>query len=145
MKIRIDQLARKVRQEVHRLKGFIRFEQTGDDQYFARIAPRYDVLPLIRHHFESRFADQHWIIYDISRRYGLFFDGKIARALPMDTVLPAAAISGKPDEMLCQQLWQCYYQTVNISARDNPRLHRSLLPRRYWTFLTEKKLGPHYA
>ena len=139
LKIRIDQLARKVRQEAHRLKGFIRFEQTADNTYFARVAPRYDVLPLIRHHFESRFADQRWIIYDTLRRYGLFFDGKIARAVPMESALPTATISGDASEAFCQQLWQRYYQTVNISARNNPRLHRRLLPRRYWNFLTEKK------
>jgi hypothetical protein len=39
--IRIDQLSQKVRREAHRMKGFIRFQQTGDGSYLARIAPRW--------------------------------------------------------------------------------------------------------
>ena len=139
VKIRLDQLARKVRQEAHRLKGLIRFERTGDNQYFARVAPRYDVLPLIRGHFESRFADQRWIIYDSIRRYGLFFNGKNTGELSAETGEQTTDMDGCSDEAFCQRLWKRYYQAVNIPARDNPRLHCSLLPRRYWEFLTEKK------
>lgn len=140
VKIRLDQLARKVREEARRLEGFVRFEQTGEGRYLARIAPRYDVLPLIRNHFESRFADQRWIIYDTVRRYGLVFDGRTARALPLDMAEPGPGSRPDADESLCQRLWQRYYDAVNIPARNNPRLHRRLLPRRYWAYLTEKRL-----
>ena len=71
--IQIEKLCMKVRREAHRMKGFVRFRQTGEDRYLALVAPRYDVLPLIRRHFESRFADQTWIIYDTSRNYGLIW------------------------------------------------------------------------
>jgi hypothetical protein len=36
-------------------------------------------------------------------------------------------------------LWQNYYAAVNVQARNNPRLHLSKLPRRYWQYLTEKQ------
>jgi hypothetical protein len=36
-------------------------------------------------------------------------------------------------------LWQSYYAAVNVQARNNPRLHLSKLPRRYWRYLTEKQ------
>ncbi|BBO82524.1 hypothetical protein DSCO28_30900 [Desulfosarcina ovata subsp. sediminis] len=136
--IRLDQLARKVREEARRLEGFVRFEQTGKGRYLARIAPRYDVLPLIRHHFESRFADQRWIIYDTVRQYGLVFDGRTTRALPLNMAEPGAGSRPDADESLCQRLWQRYYHAVNIPTRNHPRLHRRLLPRRYWAYLTEK-------
>ena len=45
--IRIDQLSYKVRREAHRMKGFIRFQQTANGTYMALIAPHYDLLPLM--------------------------------------------------------------------------------------------------
>ncbi len=136
--IQIDKLSRQVRLEAHRMKGLIRFEQTGDDGYLALADPRYDVLPLVRRHFESRFADQRWIIYDTRRNYGLVYDGRHTQALQMD-VAALTASCRNDHEQLCQTLWQHYYAAVNVEARNNPRLHLSKLPRRYWQYLTEKQ------
>ena len=136
--IQIDKLSRQVRLEAHRMKGLIRFEQTGEDGYLALVAPRYDVLPLVRRHFESRFADQRWIIYDTRRNYGLAYDGRHTQALRMD-VSALTASCRNDHEQLCQSLWQNYYAAVNVQVRNNPRLHLSKLPRRYWRYLTEKQ------
>lgn len=140
VRIRIDQLSQKVRREAHRLKGFIRFQQTTEGRYLALIAPRYDVLPLIRRHFESRYADQDWMIYDTTRNYGIGYNREATREIRLDTAALSAVEQDADDrERLFQTLWQCYYAAVNIKARDNPRLHRRQLPRRYWRYLTEKK------
>mgnify|MGYP000262407645 CR=1 FL=1 len=139
--VQIDTLSRKVRREAHRMKGFIRFEKTGDNRYVALIAPRYDVLPLIRQHFETRFADQEWIIYDTCRSYGLHYNRRNTREIkPGDTRLEEISCHIETlDEKLCQRLWQQYYTAANISPRNNPKLHLSQLPRRYWRYLPEKK------
>jgi probable DNA metabolism protein len=138
--IQIEKLCMRVRREAHRMKGFVRFRQTGDDRYLALFAPRYDVLPLIRRHFESRFADQKWIIYDTSRNYGLCYDRYKTRELRLDVrELKAPGNDDVGDEQLCQTLWQRYYDAVNISSRNNPKLHLRQLPRRYWRYLPEKQ------
>ena len=138
--IQVEKLSQKVRREAHRMKGFIRFQQTGQDQYLALIAPHYDVLPLIRRHFESRFADQKWIIYDKLRNYGLCYDRHHAHELRLDAAdLKASCNERHGDEQLCQSLWQRYYAAVNIPQRNNPRLHLRQLPRRYWRYLPEKQ------
>jgi hypothetical protein len=33
-----------------------------------------DILPLLAEHFQDRYADQRWIIYDLTRKYGLYYD-----------------------------------------------------------------------
>ena len=138
--IQIEKLCMKVRREAHRMKGFVRFRQTGDDRYLALFAPRYDVLPLIRRHFESRFADQTWIIYDTSRNYGLCYDRHKTRELRLDIGdLKAPGNDDVGEEQLCQKLWHRYYTAVNISSRNNPKLHLRQLPRRYWRYLPEKQ------
>ncbi len=138
--IEIARLSQKVRREAHRLKGFIRFQQTGDGQYLAMVAPRYDVLPLIRRHFEARYADQEWIIYDTRRDYGLHFDGRRTRRLQIAAAdLPTRPDQATKDEAQCQMLWQRYFAAINIPQRNNPKLHLSQLPRRFWRYLPEKQ------
>ena len=138
--IQIDKLSQKVRREAHRMKGFIRFQQTGADRYLALIAPRYDILPLVRRHFELRFADQVWIIYDTQRDYGLCYDRHETRELRLDSAdLKASGYAGNTDERFCQTLWQRYFSAVNIPQRNNPKLHLRQLPRRYWRYLPEKQ------
>jgi probable DNA metabolism protein len=138
--IEIERLSRKVRREAHRLKGFIRFQRTEADHYLALIAPRYDVLPLVRPHFEARYVDQRWIIYDTRRDYGLSFDGRQTRRLRLKSADIKKCLNDTPsEEKQCQVLWQRYFAAVNIPQRNNPKLHLSQLPRRFWRYLPEKQ------
>ncbi len=138
-RIEVQKLSGKVRREAHRMKGFCRFQDTGGERYLAVIAPRYDVLPLIRRHFESRFADQQWIIYDAKRHYGICYDRQTSREVTLDTDEVAAAQSNDtPGEQICQTLWRRYYEAATVPQRRNPKQHLGKLPRRYWRYLTEK-------
>ena len=40
----------------------------------AIVQPDFNVLPLIEKHFRERYADQRWLIYDVRRKYGLYYD-----------------------------------------------------------------------
>lgn len=137
--ILVAKIARKVRREAHRMKGFIRFQQTAEGRYLALIAPRYDVLPLIRRHFELRFSDQHWTIYDTMRKYGLHYDRRKTLEVRVGSFGEVALADETTEEQLYRALWQTYYAAVNIPQRNNPKLHLRQLPRRYWQYLTEKK------
>ncbi len=141
--LRVNALAQRVRREAHRMKGLVRFQHMADQRYLAVVSPRYDVLALIRHHFEARFADQAWIIYDTCRNYGLVYDGNTTRALKLDlTQLKPASTHMAADEQHYQLLWQQYYRAINIDRRNNPKLHLQKLPRRYWRYLPEKQWPP---
>ena len=130
--IEIERLSQKVRREVHRMKGFTRFSQIDRNLYIALINPRYDVLPLIRRHFERRYADQRWIIYDTERGYGIFYDMQSTRELrlPPDK-LSALTIVDKPKEQRFRLLWKQYFESVNIAQRNNPKAHLRQLPAWY--------------
>ena len=43
-------------------------------------------------------------------------------------------------EELYQKLWHSYFQSINIEARKNTKLHLQHVPRRYWKYLTEKQV-----
>ena len=58
------------------MEAFVRFQLTKDGLYYCIIQPDYNVLPLISNHFEKRYADQRWLIYDSRRKYGIYYDLK---------------------------------------------------------------------
>lgn len=140
----VTQTARKVWREKHRMEAFVRFQRTGDELYYALIAPDYNVLPLIAPHFESRYADQRWLIYDGKRRYGIYYDGEGCAEVAISFAEGVGADGGVAafyagDELIWQRLWQAYFNQVNIPARRNLKLHVRHMPRRYWKYLPEKR------
>lgn len=142
--LKISQLARSVGREKHRMEAFVRFQLTKDDVYFANIEPDFDVLPLISKHFRNRYADQQWLIYDLKRKYGIFYNGEAVEIISLNlkeihhnrTRKSAAFTEAEYDY---QALWNNYFKSTNIKSRINPKLHQQHVPKRYWKYLSEKK------
>ena len=144
----VTRLARQVRQECHKLEGFVRFQECADATLFACIRPRHNVLPLLLPHFADRLAGERWMLYDAGRRIGvlhergrfhdLFLDPDRAAALAANGGrLPGEMLS--ENETLCAALWQTYFDAATVKERINPRLQRRCMPSRFWPFLTEKQ------
>jgi probable DNA metabolism protein len=139
--LRMAELLRMIRREKHRMEAFIRFQKLQDETYYAAIEPDFNVLPLLGKHFKNRYTDQKWIIYDMKRNYGLFYNLFKLEYITLDfsTAKPDNVISTyTEDEGLYQNLWKNYFKSVNIPARKNTKLHMRHIPKRYWRFLTEK-------
>lgn len=140
----IDKVAKKVDREKHRMDAFVRFKLTKDDIYFATIEPDFNVLPLNADHFKKRYADQKWLIYDIKRKYGVYYDLKNVQTVKLEISSNTNNTSNAPtyftvDEINFQQLWGIYFKNSNIPSRKNMRLHIKHIPKRYWKYLPEKK------
>ncbi|MDR0748222.1 MAG: TIGR03915 family putative DNA repair protein [Tannerellaceae bacterium] len=139
----VAKIAKKVSRERLRLIQFVRFQKAADDIFFAPVSPVYNALPLTLPHFTDRFASQKWLIYDIKRRYGYYYDLKTAAEVTLDD--DRRLLSGRlneelmaQDEKLFQDLWKSYFRALTIKERINPRLQRQHMPRRFWKFLPEK-------
>ncbi len=140
----VHQTARKVDREKHRMKAFIRFQKTKDELYYAIVQPDFNVLPLISKYFEERYADQRWLIYDVRRKYGLYYDLKTVEDVKInfaENINDKTSLQTIHDdkEDLYQILWQTYFDSVNIKARKNMKLHIQHMPKRYWKYLIEKQ------
>jgi probable DNA metabolism protein len=101
-------------------------------------------LPLIVRHFKSRYADQRWLIYDLQRQYGIYYNLEEVTEVTLSFTEEnrpgnIAAENLDADETIYQQLWQQYFKSVNIAARKNTRLHIQHMPKRYWKHLVEKQ------
>ena len=138
---------RRVLHEQLRMKQFIRFQKAKDGTYLAVVSPDHNVLPLITDHFQDRFNDQLWLIYDAKRHYGYYYDGKtvIHVTFEDEASVPFDLSSGKMDadilsenDQLFQDLWRTYFKAICIKERMNPKKQLSDMPRRYWKYMTEK-------
>lgn len=139
----ISNIAKQVGREKHRMEAFVRFRLTKDDIYFAIIEPDFNVLPIILKHFKSRYADQKWLIYDIRRKIGLYYDlyktEYVSMELPEDIGISGGNLEYfDPGEIYFQKLWKEYFDSTNIKSRVNMRLHVQHVPKRYWKYLSEK-------
>lgn len=142
----LTKMDRKINRESHRMKAFIRFQKTSDGIYYAPIEPDFNVLPLIASFFKNRYADQKWIIFDVKRKYGLFYDLNKVEEITYSFVseintekitLPKEVLDAK--EELASLLWKDYFDSTNIPARKNMKLHIQHVPKRYWKYLNEKE------
>jgi probable DNA metabolism protein len=130
-----------------RMLQFIRFQKAADGTFFAAVEPEKNALSLAIDHFKDRFADQPWLIYDIKRAYGFYYDLKEVRQVTFEegsreghlvTGILDESLMDK-DEKLFQQLWKTYFKAICIKERLNPRKHKQDMPVRYWKHMTEKQ------
>lgn len=140
----VSQMATKVEREKHRMEAFIRFQHTADGLFYCGISPDFNVIPLIVKHFKDRYADQKWIIYDLSRSYGIYYNlndvEEIEINKPVQHFKSTHANLLDPKENQYAELWKNYFKSTNIVARKNTKLHLQHVPKRYWKYLTEKQI-----
>jgi probable DNA metabolism protein len=139
----VAQTAKKVEREKHRMEAFIRFQHSADGIFYCGIDPDFNVLPLIMNHFKNRYADQQWIIYDLKRHYGLYYDLEKAEEVYLNpeeekNLQRTTGELHEVNENMYATLWKDYFKSTNIAARKNTKLHVQHVPKRYWKYLTEK-------
>ena len=143
--LEVSKVWRKVSHEKHRMIEFIRFQKAEDGTFFGAMEPLYNVLPLVVGHFKDRFAYQKWLIYDLKRAYGCYYDLQEVREVRFDRMeehLLSGILNDKlmaEDEKLFQNLWKAYFKAIAIKERINPKLHKQHMPVRFWKYLTEKQ------
>tara|TARA_B100001057_G_scaffold466649_1_gene523990 strand:- start:61 stop:828 length:768 start_codon:yes stop_codon:yes gene_type:complete len=141
--LKIDKM---IGREKHRMDAFIRFRETKDHIYFATISPDFNVLPLNIPHFRKRYADQKWMIYDVKRNYGFFYNLYTVEEVVLETISEMNVNTSfdclyfSEEEKWFQELWKTYFQHTNISERKNSQLHIKHVPKRYWKYLIEKNV-----
>ncbi|MBC7485147.1 MAG: TIGR03915 family putative DNA repair protein [Cytophagaceae bacterium] len=137
--LKVKEINKQIHREVHRMHAFVRFQKTTDNLYYATVTPDFNVLPLIGEHFEKRYSDQHFMIYDSKRNYGLYYDQQQTMMVECGAEQLERQSEFVAEEKVYEALWKNYFQSVNIIERKNVKLHLRHMPKRYWKHLTEKK------
>ncbi len=84
------------------------------------------------------------MIYDGKRGYGVYYDLETVEIISFDQEAQDN-LKNKDNlfdakEIEYQKLWIEYFDHTNIKERKNTILHVQHVPKRYWKYLTEKKI-----
>ena len=118
----------KVLREVHRFKGFVRFNKLENGIFYAKYFPDNDViLP----HFIKRYTNMPFVLHDLNHDVvSAYFNGKTKTVNKKINPLTVK------DEFC--KLFKTYYDTVSIKERRNDKLMLNFMPKRYHKYMPEK-------
>lgn len=126
---------RRIRYEIHRFHGFIRFMECENGALYAPFSPDNDICDLLLPHFKARLPQYPFVLHDVARKKAAVYDGKNTFV----AYLPHADVLLSADEEGWKSLWKAYYGAVNIPSRERLRQMRGYMPVRYWKFMPEKE------
>jgi len=125
--MRVMELSRKVDNESHLFCGFVRFTDLGKFLY-AEIEPKCHVLPQIKEHFEDRYINESFVIYDKHRRVALVHPA-FCESFFINGDEWNVDIKAHTDRF--ETLWSSYFEHIAIKERHNPRCQNNLIPKWY--------------
>lgn len=136
--MRILRLHRAVQREKQHMYGFIRFRELANGVLFAQFAPKHRQLPLIAEHFADRYPMENWMIYDENRREVCVHEAGKAWWMTNGVTPDARMIRDVSDSQRdFEQWWKCFYDTIGIKERENPRCRMTMMPKMYWKNMPE--------
>lgn len=131
----VDNINRRLENELHRLLGFVRFRQVEGGIFYSAISPDNNIVELLAPHFAERLSDQNWIIHDVKREIAAMYNMK-------EWIISEFSVEEIPRDTLAEneyaKLWKQFFNTIAIKERENPELQKRLMPKRYWKHITEK-------
>ena len=86
----------------------------------------------------KRFSDQNFIIHDLKRNTAIIYNKKNVTITEFNKEDANIFLNSNSDGYF-ENLWKTFYSSVNIKERENPKLRRQYMPKRYWNHLTELK------
>ena len=92
------------------------------------------VLPFLVRHFADRYPEEHILIYDETHGQALVYRPYEAAIIPMDEFRAAPPDA---EEQQFRSLWQTFYDAIEIRPRHNEKCRMTLMPKRYWRYMTE--------
>lgn len=134
---RINDLARQVRRDIHKMRAFLRFraiDEPDGERYVAWFEPEHHILRANAAFFVRRFTTMHWSI--LTPRGSLHWNKETLREGPPAT--RADAPTGDPVEAL----WRGYYASIFNPARLKIGAMLKEMPRKYWKNMPEATLIP---
>ena len=121
--------------ECHKLKGLLRFQEVGENIYYASVHPSTNIIEPLGQHFIKRIPYQNFIIHDKNRELCFLYHNQNYRIVNSHNLtIPVITDS----ERKYQELWKLFFQTISIKERTNPRCQMQFMPKKYWQDLIEK-------
>lgn len=131
-------LSRKVTNESHQFREFVRFSRLDDQVLFSAIEPKCHVLTLLAPHFSDRMPSENWMILDRTRNLAVVHPADRPCFLtPVSQAELDHIESRKRSSDTYSRLWKTFFDSVSIEARTNYQCQRNFLPLWYRKNMTE--------
>ncbi len=135
---RMLDLTASVGREIHRFHGLLRFTEIAPELLAAVFEPDHNILLPVARYFCVRLRAQPWIIHDRRRSLAARWDRRRLETLAGDDI--RAWLEQAADRTLADRhpdLWRAFFRSVAVPGRENSRVQRQNMPRRYWSCLPE--------
>ncbi|MBD3830899.1 MAG: TIGR03915 family putative DNA repair protein, partial [Arcobacter sp.] len=127
----LNSLEKELFRNVHKLTGFVRFEELEDGTLYAKIESKFNVVYFLGKHFLKRFNNQNFIIHDLNRKLAFV---KIQNDFSVQEVAFFDEPNYSSNEQKFQKLWKSFFSAVTIKERINPKLQTQIVPLLYRTY-----------
>lgn len=134
--MRLMELNRKVSNEAHYFKEFIRFSNMEHNVLVSLIEPKSNVLTLIAPHFSDRMPSENWMIIDTTRMLAIIHPSDQDYYLTTLTDQEIDQLSQEYDDPFID-LWKTFFNTIGIKDRKNSKCQRNMLPLWYRKHMPE--------
>jgi len=135
-----NNLYRNISREEQRVKGFVRFSLMENGVYYASIAPRNNLVPLLTPHFADRFSDMPFLIHDTAHHLAGVYNGNGWYLVESEELTPPD-ITEQEHEM--RRMWRLFYDAIAVQGRISAKRRRGMMPKFYWGNMPE--MSPRYA
>lgn len=135
---RTFELARRTANEAHREIEFLRFQELEQDVLYAKIGPENNVISFIMPHFADRLAPENFMIHDEKRGlFGVHPAREEWYLVSGAEEFAQGSLRWSETEMMYQELFTLFHNTIAINERRNKRLQQQMLPLRFQDYMVE--------
>ena len=125
--MRVLELSRKVANESHYFIEFLRFKELKGNILYAKIEPKCSVISFVSQHFQARFPEENWIIYDEKHILSAVHPAGKNAILIKDKNIDKLTKNMETEDGY-EELWKVFYNAIRIEARYNPKCQRTMMP-----------------
>ena len=133
----VQELAKSVRRDTHKMRAFVRFREVPTDdgvRYISWFEPDHYIVEANAAFFVRRFATMIWSILTPYR--SVHWTGETLE------FAPGANRADLPDDDRLEAYWRAYYSSIFNPARLKIGAMTSEMPRKYWKNLPEAAAIP---
>lgn len=136
----LQELEKELFRVVHRMYGFVRFEELEDNTLYAKIDTKFNILYFLGKHFFQRLGTTNFIIHDVKREFAFV---KHKNEISIKKVANFDEPTYSKDEDKFKKLWQTFFENVSINERKNKKLQQNFVPLMYRTYMSEFSSNTH--
>lgn len=132
---RLDDMAKSVRRDIHKMRAFLRFREVADDtgpRFIAWFEPEHHIVRANARFFVDRFHTMRWSI--LTPDVSLHWDGETL------SEGPGASMADAPQDDPVEAVWKTYYASIFNPARLKTGAMLKEMPRKYWKNMPETAL-----